>query len=500
MSEYLGPMLLCILDGWGYSRQYEHNAIAQARLPFFSDALKTRPVSLLDASGTAVGLPTGQMGNSEVGHMTIGSGRVILQDLERINAAIAKEELASNKVIENTIDYLKLNNKACHLIGLASDGGVHSHIKHFLECAKLIRNQNIKVFIHIITDGRDTPPKSAVKYINTFVEQGFNIASISGRFYAMDRDKRFERTEKYYKALVGAEAKKFFTPFDIVKNYQSDEFIEPHVATDYYGMSKNDCIFMINFRADRVRQIMLALLEPDFRDFQTRNLNLKGLGMTSYSNKIDEFMDVVFPKQSVRNTLGEVIAKNNLKQLRMAETEKYAHVTHFFNGGKEEPYDQEDRIMIPSPKVLTYDICPEMAAYELTEQLIERIKRKGYGFICVNFANADMVGHTANMSATIKACEAIDVCLARISKVVEEQNGDIFITADHGNAEQLFDSATNQRHTAHTINKVPLIYFGNQNIRLGGVGQLRDIAPTILNIMKVEVPKEMTGVSLVRGS
>ncbi|WHQ47129.1 MAG: 2,3-bisphosphoglycerate-independent phosphoglycerate mutase [Candidatus Midichloria sp.] len=496
MSEYLGPMVLCILDGWGHSNQYEHNAIAQAKLPFFTHALKTRPISLLDASGTAVGLSAEQMGNSEVGHMTIGSGRVIIQDLERINVAIATGEFASNRVIKNTIEYLKLNNKTCHLVGLASDGGVHSHINHFLECGKLMRNQNIDVCIHIITDGRDTAPKSAAKYISAFIDQGFKIASVSGRFYAMDRDKRFERTKEYYKVLVKAEAKKFSDPFAIIEDYKSDEFIEPHVATDYSGMNDKDCVFMINFRADRVQQIMLSLLDTTFQDFQTKNLNLKGVGMTSYSNKIEAFMDVVFPRQLIRNTLGEVIAKNNLKQLRMAETEKYAHVTYFFNGGQEKPYNQEDRIIVPSPKILTYDLYPEMAAYVLTEKLIEKIRQKEYSFICINFANADMVGHTANMAATIKACETIDLCLTKISKAIEEQNGDIFVTADHGNAEQLFDSTTNQSHTAHTINKVPLIYFGNKNIRLKD-GQLKDIAPTVLNVMKIEVPKEMTGVSLI---
>ena len=496
MSNNINPTILCILDGWGYSDSNKHNAIAQANLPFFSSAFKTRPKALLDASGEAVGLPADQIGNSEVGHLTIGAGRIILQDLERINLAIQNKQLYINEAIVKCINYCKQTNKAIHLIGLASDGGVHSHLNHFLAAANLICDHKIKCFIHIITDGRDVPPKSATQYIHTFTKQNFQIASICGRFYAMDRDQRFERTEKYYNALINIDTKKFAHPFEILDQYKSDEFVEPHIALDYQGIKDGDCIFMINFRADRVRQIISAFLDPKFKAFTTKNLNLKGLGMTSYAANLDSYMEIAFPKTTILNTLGEIIAKNNLNQLRIAETEKYAHVTYFLNGGRETAYLNENRIIVPSPKVLTYDLYPEMSAYELTDKLIAQIKLGKYHFICLNFANADMVGHTANMEATIKACEAIDSCLEKISNTLNEQNGQMLVTADHGNAEQLFNHSTNQSHTAHTLNKVPVIYFGNKNVTLRN-GELQDVAPTILELMHINIPQEMTGTSLI---
>ena len=496
MSNQINPTILCILDGWGYSEHHQYNAIAQAKLPFFSNTSKIRPKALLDASGKAVGMPADQMGNSEVGHITIGSGRIVLQDLERINLTIKNKEFQNNEAIIKYINYCKQTNKAIHLIGLASDGGVHSHLNHFLAAVNLMNANKIKFFIHIITDGRDVPPKSATQYIQTFIEQNFQITSICGRFYAMDRDQRFERTEKYYNALLNENAKKFSHPFEMLDQYKSDEFVEPHISINYPGIKNGDCIFMINFRADRVRQIMTAFLDPTFKNFKTENLNLKGLCMTSYASNLAPYVDIAFPKITVQNTLGEIIAKNNLNQLRIAETEKYAHVTYFLNGNQEIAYANEDRIIVPSPKVLTYDLFPEMSAYELTDKLIAQINLNKYHFICVNFANADMVGHTANIEATIKACEVIDSCLEKIFNLLHKQNGQMLVTADHGNAEQLFDHLTNQHHTAHTKNKVPVIYFGDKNIKLRN-GELKDIAPTILELMNINIPTEMTGTSLI---
>ncbi len=489
-------VVLCILDGWGHSREYQDNAIAQANLPFFSLITKNG-MALLDAGGEAVGLPATQFGNSEIGHATIGTGRVLLQDLERINQSIETDSLKVNPALLSSIEYLRRTGNTCHLIGLASEGGVHSHLNHFLSCAKIISDHGVSLQNHIITDGRDVSPKSAAPAIKKFLEQNLRIATISGRFYAMDRDERFDRTEQYYLALLGLTKNQFNNPIDILNNYKSDEFIKPHTSITYQGIKKGDLIFFINFRADRMRQIASSLFDPDFNGFAIQNLELYGLSMTSYSKNLDQYLNIAFPPINIGNTLGEIISSAGLKQLRIAETEKYAHVTYFFNGGQELIYPGEDRIIIPSPKVLTYDLRPEMSAHEITSELLPLIKENKYNFICVNFANADMVGHTADLRATIKACETIDICLERIANAVVEQDGDILITADHGNAEKLFDKLTDQPYTAHTHNKVPIIHYGKNPFALND-GSLRDVAPTILALMNLNIPKEMTGNSLIK--
>jgi 2,3-bisphosphoglycerate-independent phosphoglycerate mutase len=476
-------VLLCILDGWGYSPNLEYNAIARANLKFMPYLLANFPNSLLDASGPAVGLPLNQMGNSEVGHMTIGAGRVILQDLERINQAIKNNLLQNNKELLNAIKEIKGTGKSCHVFGLISDGGVHSHIDHIVACIDILRQHGIKYHLHAITDGRDAPPNSASKYLDILKDVNIIPSSIGGRFYAMDRDNRFDRTKRYYDAIVNCDCPKFNSIKDVLFNH-SDEFIEPHISNDYYGISDGDLVLMANFRGDRVRQILTSLFDGSFESFQTKKLAIKGIGMTSYSKELSSKISTMFPNEYVRETLSEIISKYGYKQLKVAETEKYAHVTYFFNGGREEPYPNEDRILVPSPKVKTYDEAPEMAANEITAKVIEAIDSKQYQFICVNFANADMVGHTANMEATIQACKTIDSCLEAISKAIVRNNAEMLITSDHGNAEQLFDLATDQKHTAHTNNKVPLIYFGHNAVNLKD-GELKDIAGMVKSMLSL---------------
>lgn len=492
----MGKVILCILDGWGFRETIEYNAIKSAKAPNFEYLMDNHPYSLLEASGSAVGLPDGQMGNSEVGHITIGAGRAIRQELPKIDHEIATGAFKTNTVLSELIAKLK-HGKTCHLIGLVSDGGVHSHINHIIALAALLKQNKIPVKLHAITDGRDVAPKSALKYLKTIADNGIDIATITGRYYAMDRDKRWERTEAAYEAIVNGKGKSF-TDFKtmISASYEekiTDEFIVAHHHQDYHGMKEGDGLIIANYRADRVRQIATCIVDPQFKEFKTKKLHLaKALMMTKYSEELAKFMPVIFPHEIPVATLGEVISANNLMQLRAAETEKYAHVTYFFNGGREEPFTGEERILIPSSKVATYDLKPEMSVNEITNAVTQELKKQKHAFVCVNFANADMVGHSGNMPATVKAIEAIDAALGKLMMGAQENGYDLLITADHGNAEEMMDVKTNQPLTSHTLNPVPLIYYGKKKLKLHK-GGLADIAPTVLKLLNLPKPDAMKG-------
>jgi len=484
--------VLGVLDGWGVASPSPFNAITAVNPEHYNMLLQKYPHSLLDASGAAVGLPDGQMGNSEVGHTSIGSGRVVYQDLPRINNARATGELAE-RLNQIKKYHLAHPGTKCHIVGLISDGGVHSHIDHIIAAAKAL--DGIPKLIHAITDGRDTSPRSCLQYIKAIEDAGLNIATISGRYYAMDRDKHWDRISVAFDAMFCAQGPKFDDCKEwVAKSYQEeagDEFIKPAVSSEYQGFASGDTIFIINFRADRVRQMLHELINGTKRPPYAHLF-----GMVHYSDEFAGKIITLFPPQDIKNTLGEVLSAHHKKQLRLAETEKYAHVTYFFNGGKESPSTGEDRVMVPSPRVATYDLQPEMSVFELTDIIIKAIGDKKYDFICFNFANADMVGHTGDMPATIKAIEAIDKCLGLIYKAVMENQAELIITADHGNAEDMYDHGASQPHTAHTINMVPFIYVGNKSVKLKN-GSLSDIAPTLLQLMNLPQPKEMSGKSLI---
>lgn len=505
------PLVLIILDGWGYSENPDFNAIAQANTPVWDNLWEHSPHILLDASALAVGLPEGQMGNSEVGHLNLGAGRVVYQDYTRVSLAIKDGSFYKNSNLINELSKVKQKNAAVHIFGLLSDGGVHSHEDHLIAMFELAAMQGLeKIYFHAFLDGRDTPPQSAAASIEK-VEKCFEklgkgrFATISGRYYAMDRDKRWDRVEKAYKAIVDAEAE-FNEPNALIalqNSYQrgeNDEFVKPTIIEPAVKMQDDDLIVFMNFRADRARQITRVFIEPDFKDFQ-RNRFPKLSNFVCLTEYHKDFnTPLAFPPQSLNNVLGEVISKQGLKQLRIAETEKYAHVTFFFNGGEETVYEGEDRILIPSPKVATYDLQPEMSAPEVTEKLVSAIESNKYDMIICNFANTDMVGHTGFLDAAIKAVETVDNCLGKIISAVEQKNGEILITADHGNAEKLFDLETNQPHTAHTTNLVPFIYVGKRQITFSKPqGILADVAPTMLNLMEISIPSEMTGTPLIKG-
>lgn len=503
------PVVLCILDGWGHREDADDNAISRANTPFWDKLAKTAPYSLLETSGLAVGLPEGQMGNSEVGHMNIGSGRIIMQSLPMIDEAIKTGELANKPQIKNMIKELKVSGKACHLLGLLSVGGVHSHQSHIAALAKIIASEGVKVYIHAFLDGRDVAPQSALEYIKEFNSEiaGNNlikIATASGRYYAMDRDKRWDRVELAYNAFVLAEGNKAATIEQAVENSYAekitDEFIKPAVIGDYHGMQDGDALIMVNFRSDRARQTLSALVDGGFNGF-ARKKTVKfsdAIGMVEYSEDLNRFLKTLFPPVPMENILGEVIANAGLKQLRIAETEKYAHVTFFFNGGRESEFAGEERILIPSPSVATYDLKPEMSAFEVTDALVEAINSGKFDLLVVNYANTDMVGHTGFTPAALQAVEAVDKCIARVYEAVEKAEGLLFITADHGNSEQMEDHHTGQPHTAHTTNPVPFVMAGKDasKYKLQN-GRLCDIAPTILKIMGIKKPEEMTGVELL---
>lgn len=504
----LKPIILCILDGWGIGQNHD-NPIKIARKPNLEIILRNGVETELSASEEMVGLPEGQMGNSEVGHMTIGSGRVIYQDLVIINKTIKTQPFHLNPKMEKLALILKEKNKTCHIVGLVSDGGVHSHIDHIIALADALFKLGVKTNIHVITDGRDTAPQSSLKYI-TQLEEAIKhtnglitISTVCGRFYAMDRDQRWDRIEQAYEMLLG-EGKIVDSATEAIKNSYElekyDEFISPTIINGFDGIKDGDGLIIANFRSDRMRQILNALLEEEFEFFSRKRIIKFStvVGITHYSKNLDKYMGHLFPEQKIDDSLGEIIAKQGLRQLRIAETEKYAHVTFFFNAGREEVFNNEERILIKSPNVETYDQQPEMSALEITETLKQKITEGNFNFIVVNFANADMVGHTGDFDATVKAIECIDKCLGIIYQEIHKQEGLLIVTADHGNAEQ--KDINKKIHTAHTCNPVPFILSKNiingKKIKLRK-GDLSDIAPTILDIMNIEKPKVMTGKTLI---
>lgn len=504
------PVLLAILDGWGHTHASSDNAITCARTPNINKVTRDFPNGFINASELHVGLPAGQMGNSEVGHMNIGSGRVLMQDLPRIDAAIEDGSLAKKPALLNFIAKVKAKTGVVHVLGLLSDGGVHSHQAHIAAMAKIFAENGLIVKFHLFLDGRDTPPQSAINYVNNLDaslrwHDNVKIATISGRYFAMDRDNRWDRVEKAYNVLTQTTPSQDSAISVIEQNYKnnvSDEFIPPVSIADYKGMNDGDGLFMCNFRADRVREILTALLDPEFGGFnrQKQIAFSATLGMTEYSSKLNKFIPALFTPEPLTNILGEVVANAGLTQLRIAETEKYAHVTFFFNGGRENEFTGEERILVPSPKVATYDEKPEMSAYEITEKLVAAINSDKFDFIVVNYANTDMVGHTGDTKAAIKAVEVVDECLGKVIAATLAKGGAMLITADHGNAEQMFDAATNQPHTAHTLNIVPAIIIAEnlqgKNIKIPE-GKLGDVAPTILQLLGLKQPVEMTGRSLL---
>ena len=504
------PVVLCIMDGWGIPENDKYSAIAKANVPNYNNFLKEYPHSTLHASGEFVGLPEGQMGNSEVGHTNIGAGRVVLQTLPMINKDVANNTLKDRPVIKDFIAKIQKAKTNMHLIGLMSDGGVHSHINHIINIAKTFADNKINVILHCLLDGRDVAQKSALTYIEMLNEAfkdylNVQIATVGGRYYGMDRDKRWDRVEKAYNAIVIAESdEKFPTAEDAINAAYAkditDEFIVPSVIADYDGMHDGDGFLFCNFRADRARELTMALGNKDFDGFDRKKIvNFTVMGeLTEYSEDHAKYLETVYTPEEIVNSLGEVVSNAGLTQLRIAETEKYAHVTFFFNGGKETVFKGEERKLINSPKVATYDLQPEMSADNVKQGVIEAINSDKFDLIVINFANPDMVGHTGIMDAAIKACEAVDKCVGEIVNKVKEKDGIMFITADHGNAEKMFDETTGQPFTAHTTNLVPFIMVGNnvKNIKLND-GSLCDIAPTILQVMELKQPSEMTGKSLI---
>jgi len=502
------PVMLAVLDGWGWREETADNAVRQARTPAFDRLWAAGPHALLRTSGADVGLPPGQMGNSEVGHLNIGAGRIVKQTLQRITDAIADGEIARSPALRGLIERLREGGGVCHLMGLASPGGVHSHQDHAAALAGILAQAGVAALVHAFTDGRDTPPRSAdqdIRRLAAALPPSVSIATVCGRYYAMDRDKRWERVQSAYAAMVEAKGQATATtPKEAVdKAYagdKNDEFVEPTVIEGYAGMKDGDGLLMFNYRSDRAREILTALLDPMFDGFQRGRLVTfaDAVGMVEYSAALNGFLKTLFPAAVIKMGLGETIARAGLKQLRIAETEKYAHVTFFFNGGEERAFDGEERILVPSPKVATYDLKPEMSAPEVTDKLVEAIGSGRFDLIVVNYANSDMVGHTGDLDAAIKAIEAVDACLGRLMDAVKKAGGALFVTADHGNAEQMFDEKSHQKHTQHTLNRVPALLFGAPaNVHSLSDGKLADVAPTMLDLMGIPQPREMTGHSLL---
>jgi 2,3-bisphosphoglycerate-independent phosphoglycerate mutase len=500
--------MLMILDGFGINEKEDGNAVKIANIPTLNKLMKQNPNSILHTSGLDVGLPEGQMGNSEVGHTNIGAGRIVYQELTRITKSIEDGDFFSIPEFIEAIENCKRNNSKLHIMGLLSDGGVHSHIRHLYALLELAKRRDFEdVYVHCFLDGRDTPPASAETYISELeskmTEKGVGrIASITGRFYAMDRDKRWERLEKAYNALVKGEGEKAGSAISAIEDsYQKeifDEFVLPTLICNdnkpIATISKNDSVIFFNFRPDRAREITRAFVDKEFEGFTREWFNLYYVCFTNYDETIEN-VHIAFKKDEIKNTFGEYISKHGLTQLRIAETEKYAHVTFFFNGGEEKQYPNEDRILVPSPKVETYDLKPEMSAIEVTDKVVEAINSNKYNCIILNYANPDMVGHTGNLEAAVKALEVIDECVAKVLAAIEKVKGTLLITADHGNAEQMIDYGTGEPHTAHTTNVVPLILVG-KDVKLKE-GRLADLAPTMLDLIGLEKPEEMTGESLV---
>lgn len=500
---------LIILDGWGIGKNPEVDAIQNGQTPFFDQLIQTEPNTTLVTYGEEVGLPEGQMGNSEVGHLNIGAGRVVYQELARINKACKDDSLARNPVIQNLVHYAKSNQKPIHLLGLLSDGGVHSHINHLKKTIEILEAGNIhEIYVHVFLDGRDTDPHGGLDYVTDL--QAFlkgkrtKIASIIGRYYAMDRDNRYERIKISYDALVRGKGEKFEDPIEAIRaSYDkgiTDEFVEPIIiqenGTDVTYLKDEDAVFFYNFRTDRPRQLTKALSQEDMPEYGMQRLNLHYVTMTQYDQSFNN-VHVVFTKDTIKNTMGQVISDAGLTQLRIAETEKYPHVTFFFSGGEEKEFSGESRILIPSPKVATYDLQPEMSADEVTSAVIESMKSDTPDFICLNFANTDMVGHTGDFDAAIKAAETVDACLKEITEVALDKDYEIIIIADHGNSDKM-KNEDGSPNTAHTTNLVPIIYLSNTKGKSIEAGKLADVAPTLLSLMGIEIPDDMTGEILIR--
>ena len=502
------PAVLCILDGWGWRPEVPDNAILAAKTPNFDRMMRDCPHALLATSGREVGLPDGQMGNSEVGHTNIGAGRLVMQDLPRIDEAVDQGTLAQRPELQALIASAKRAGGAVHLMGLLSPGGVHSHQAHITGLAGILDAAGLDVWIHAFLDGRDTPPQSALGFVADFERSiakfaRARIATVSGRYYAMDRDKRWDRVAKAYATIVDAEGARFAdSKAAITKSYEArvtDEFVIPCVIGSYAGVRDKDALLFANFRPDRAREISTALLDPKFEGFPRARVAQfsAASGMTEYSEPLTKFMTALFPPEEITGTLGELFAERGLKQLRIAETEKYPHVTFFMNGGRETQFEGEDRILIPSPKVATYDLKPDMSAHEVTDKLVEAVGSGTYDLIIVNYANPDMVGHTGVMNAAVEAVETIDECLGRLRDAVERAGGVLLVTADHGNIELMRDQTTGEPHTAHTLLDVPIIAINaDPAIRLRN-GRLADVTPTLLDLIGLEKPSQMTGHSLV---
>lgn len=508
------PVALIILDGWGAAGDQRYSARSKARTPFYDSLILKYPSCVLSASGEAVGLPEGQMGNSEVGHLNIGAGRIVYQDYTRISLAIRDGSLQKNTVLVDAMNKAKEGGGALHFMGLLSDGGVHSDERHLYALLKMASGYGLeKIFVHAFMDGRDTPPQSGLDYMKSlysFIEREglvgvVEVATVSGRYYAMDRDNRWDRVKRAYDAMVLGEGRECVSGIDAMeKAYaagETDEFVAPSVVHGAGGaagrMKDGDSAIFFNFRTDRTRELTRALAVDPFDGFERtgRPVFSEFVCMTEYDATFR--LPVAFPSQTLDNILGEVISKHGLRQLRIAETEKYAHVTFFFNGGLETPFPSEDRVLIPSPKeVATYDLKPEMSAYAVTDEVVKRIRSGEYDVIIMNYANPDMVGHTGIMSAAVRACEVVDECLSRVMAAIFEAGGVALVTADHGNCEKMYDEPTHAPHTAHTSNPVPFVVTV-AGARLAPSGILADIAPTMLDIMGIEKPGEMTGSSLI---
>jgi len=496
------PLVLMILDGWGYRPETDHNAIALARTPCWDKLWNKDPHSLIETSGESVGLPPGQMGNSEVGHMSIGAGRIVHQDYTRIEQSIRDHSFHQNRELGRAIEAVRESDCTVHVMGLLSPGGVHSHEDQFLETVSLAAERGAKsIAVHIFLDGRDTPPRSAqssIERMQKLVDRipGARICTVTGRYYAMDRDKRWDRVERAYGAITcGQSGTTAASAIDALhkayKRGENDEFVQPTLIGNPAGVHDGDSIIFINFRADRARELTMAFVVEPFDGFDRQKIKLaEFVCMTQYKTGLP--VTVAFPPEILSHLLGEELASNGLHQLRIAETEKYAHVTFFFNGGEEVPFDLEDRILVPSPDVATYDLQPEMSAPELSRRLVDAIHSGKYDVIICNVANPDMVGHTGSLTAAIKAVESVDACLARITAAIDEVGGEMLITADHGNVEQMLDESSGQSHTAHTTNLVPFLFHG-QPVTIADTGSLRDIAPTILYLLGLTQPEEMTG-------
>lgn len=504
------PIVLMVLDGWGMREEQVGNGIFSAKTPNFDQYIKNYAHSTLLASGEAVGLPEGQQGNSEVGHLNLGAGRVVYQDLTKINKAIREKTFFENQVLSDTIRYCKENQKPLHIMGLLSPGGVHSHSDHLKALVELAKKNDLsQVYIHGFLDGRDVPPDSALEYVKDFEEFltqiGIGkIASLGGRYYGMDRDNRWERVEKGYRAIIGEGVKEVSAQEAIEKSYANkvyDEFVEPITIVDSLGQAigsvqEEDALIFANFRADRAREISRVFAQKDFDAFERgKYLNVRYVAMTLYSDEFADMMEIIYPPEDMANTLGEVLAKNDLRQLRIAETEKYAHVTSFFNGSIVEPNVGEDRILVASPKVATYDLKPQMSAYEVTDKMLEALDSNQYDFLLINYANCDMVGHTGIFEAAVTAVETVDECVGKVVEAVLNKKGAVLLTADHGNAEKMIDE-NGGPFTAHTSNQVPFIAICDEIDKVKN-GSLQDVAPTVLALFNIEKPAEMTGDSLI---